>query len=428
MGLDCCRAEVLPLEEQFAIQQKKFNKINRVENPGFYAVGTDRSKYQVWQPGWTGGAMSSYPLMKLGGTLEWERGMKTLSFLFSTQRESGFFPGVIDAQGKTYGDGFDTPGTERWHLIRKSADVLYFLFKHFDLMEERNTTIPETFRTGAKKTADGFVRLWQKYGQFGQFVDVETGELRVDGSTCAAIAPAALAKAFLFFGEPVYLQTAQESAQAYLQRDLRRGYTMGAPGEILQCPDSESAFGLLESFVILYETTGEHKWLQAASACTHYCASWVTAYNYRFPEQSEFARLGIKTTGSVFANAQNKHSAPAVCTLSGDSLVKLWEWTGNPLYREPAEDVVLTPGQYLSTGDRPIYDWDLTPEERETGDLSVLARHCLPEGFMCERVNLSDWEGEACIGGVFNGSCWCETSNLLAIAEAAPRIKKQKAK
>ena len=29
-------------------------------------VGTDKSRFQVWQPGWTGGAMSGYALMKLG--------------------------------------------------------------------------------------------------------------------------------------------------------------------------------------------------------------------------------------------------------------------------------------------------------------------------------------------------------------------------
>ena len=36
---------------------------------------------------------------------------------------------------------------------------------------------------------------------------------------------------------------------------------------------------------------------------------------------------------------------------------------------------------------------------------------------MNERVNMSDWEGASNIGGVFYGSCWCETSAMLTIAE-----------
>jgi len=50
--------------------------------------------------------------------------------------------------------------------------------------------------------------------------------------------------------------------------------------------------------------------------------------------------------------------------------------------------------------------------------------HRLPCGFINERVNMSDWEGDSCIGGVFNGSCWSETSNLLALAEVIPLLEK----
>ncbi|MBO4931736.1 MAG: hypothetical protein J6I42_06090, partial [Clostridia bacterium] len=175
MGLDAERPETLPPEEQFAIQRDKFNAMNWDETLGIYMVGTDRTRFQVWQPGWTGGTMSGYALMKMGGELERERELKTLDFLFSTQGESGFFHGVIDAEGKSYGDGFSGEGTQNWHLIRKSADVLYFLFKHFRLMNERKIDIPENYLEGAKKTADGFVRLHKKFGQFGQFVDDRTG-------------------------------------------------------------------------------------------------------------------------------------------------------------------------------------------------------------------------------------------------------------
>jgi len=423
MGLDCTRPDVLPFDQQFEIQKNKFNEMNWNEEFGFYMIGTDKTHFQVWQPGWTGGTLSGYPLMKLGGALEAERQMSTIRFLFSTQTESGFFPGIINIKGEVFGDGFGTPGTQNWHPIRKSSDVLYFLFKHFKLMRGKNMEIPSEFIDGAKKTADGFVKLFDTYGQFGHFIDVQTGEICVGGSASAGIAPAGLAEAYRFFGDEKYLRTAENGAEYLCKTSLSKGYTTGGPGEMLQCVDSESAFGLLESFVVLYDVTGDEKWLRYARACAHYCSSWVVSYNYRFPEKSEFGRRGVKTVGSVFANLQNKHSAPGICTLSGDSLFKLWKWTADPLYLELVKDIALTMGQYISTDENPIYDWDTPADIRDAGNTEELEKHRLPQGFVNERVNMSDWEGPGCIGGVFNGSCcWSETANLLALAEVIPLL------
>ena len=404
MGLDDSRPQILPFDEQFRIQKKKFNDMNWRDKLGFYGVGTENSRYQIWQPGWVGGAMSSYALMKLGGELEYRRSVSTLNHLFNVQGKSGLFYGICDEDGNVTGDGFDNPGTENWTLTRKSADCLYFLFKHFAVME----SIPEHFVEGTKKLADRFVTIWKEYGQIGQFADVETGELIVGGSCSAAIVSAGLVKASGFFNNEAYLCAAKEIADYFYENFAKKGYTTGGPGEMLQCPDSESAFALLESLVVLYEETNEQKWLDYAEFTAHQCSSWVVSYNYKFPEGSEFARLDMKSVGSVFANVQNKHSAPGICTLSGDSLYKLHKWTNNEMYKELYDDITLTISQYMSTDERPVYSWD-APEKRGK----------LPQGFICERVNMSDWEGFGRIGGVFNGSCWCETSNLLVMADYA---------
>ena len=423
MGLDDERPQVMPFEKQFQVQREKFNAMNWLEDGEYYMVGTDRTHFQAWQPGWTGGALSGYPLMKLGGPLELERQMKTLRFLFSTQQESGFFLGIVDADGSTYGDGFGVEGADDFHLIRKSADILYIMIKHFKLMRERNVEIPAEFIAGTKKLADAFVRLYRKYGQFGHFVSHKTGDIIIGGSTSGAIAPAGLAEAARFFEEPEYMEVAEAMAEHYYITSLSRGYTTGGPGEILQGVDSESGFGLLESYVVLYELTGKEKWLAYAKENAHYCSSWVVSYNYRFPERSEFGRHDMKTVGSVFANIQNKHSAPGICTLSGDSLYKLWKWTGDDLYLELLKDIALTIGQYISMDDDPIYDWDIDPVVRDSGDREKMEKHRLPQGFINERVNMSDWEGDGCIGGVFHGSCWSETSNLLTLAEVIPLLE-----
>ncbi|HJC75306.1 MAG TPA: hypothetical protein H9697_10255 [Candidatus Mediterraneibacter faecavium] len=95
-------------------------------------------------------------------------------------------------------------------------------------------------------------------------------------------------------------------------------------------------------------------------------------------------------------------------------------------YLELAKDVTLTVSQYMSTENRPIYSWDVPKDASLLNDDSLRAEpEKLPQGFICERVNISDWESERCIGGVFNGSCWAETSNLLVLAEVVPAMKKK---
>jgi hypothetical protein len=101
------------------------------------------------------------------------------------------------------------------------------------------------------------------------------------------------------------------------------------------------------------------------------------------------------TTGTVYANTQNKHSAPGICTHSGASLFKLFRATGDRWLLELIRDIAHALPQHLSRADRPI------------GPM-------LP-GWMNERVEMSDWCEP--VGEIFHGSCWCETSLMLTYAE-----------
>lgn len=418
MGMDDELPKPMEEKKQFEIQKKKMNTYNWKEKGQFYGTEIIETGPMSWQPGWIGGGMYTYALMRLGGSLEWKRGMKTLDHLFRQQTECGFFYESSDETGAPVKDIFGCEWASDWHLVRKSADILYYLFLHFELMKERHEQIPKTFEQRTRKLADAFVRLWEKYGQFGQFVRLSTGDLVVGGSTSAAIAPAGLAEAAVFFDDPSYLVAATESAEYYYQKIKEDGFTTGGPEEILQCPDSESAFAFLESLTTLYRVTKKDKWLCYSRYLAELCSSWVVAYNYKFRECSEFARLDIKSVGCVFANTQNKHAAPGICTFSGFSLYQLYQWTGEERYLELFHDITETMSQYLSTKERPIYSWTVPKDATLLKEVKkVEPKQQLP-GFMCERVNLSDWETEECIGGVFWGSCcWCETSNLMVLAD-----------
>ena len=242
--------------------------------------------------------------------------------------------------------------------------------------------------------------MWRKYGQLGQFVDIRNGDIIIGGSSSAGIAPAGLALAARYFDRPDYLEVAQEVADYFYQHYTRRGLSNGGPAEILQSPDSESSAGLLESYTVLWEQTGDSRWLAAAEQAAAQFASWQMPYDYAFPAQSEFGRLGLRSTGAVFANTQNGHGAPGICTLSGNTLFKLYRATGKTVYLRLARELAHNLTQYLSREDRPI----LSKEGRP-----------LPPGWINERVNTSDWDEN--LGGVFCGSTWSEVALMLTIMD-----------
>ena len=368
-----------------------------------------------WQAGWCGGGMHTLAFLSDGTALSRERSRMTIDAMFGVlQRPDGWIHPIFSA-GIPLGDDFCHQQDTRILLIRKNADLLLFAGRHIALMRTRAEMVPDGWMAGYRRLADAFVRLWRKNGQFGQFIDMDTDGILQGGTASGAIASGGLALAWQLIGEAAYLEVGIASADAYLRTCLDKGVLNGGPGEILQNADSESAFGLLESLVELYEATGDRRWLAHAEACGRQCASWCMSYDFPFPPGSVFGRLDMRTTGSVFANAQNKHSAPAICTLSGVSLLKLFRATGNRYWLDLLRDIAHNVTQYLSREDRPIQTWE--ESGMTTTESGIPAANRLQPGFMCERVNTSDWESKACIGAVFNGSCWCETSTLLTWTE-----------
>lgn len=351
-----------------------------------------------WQCGWVGGGMSSLPLLKHGNSLSRERAIKTLDFMTSNVASTGFFYTMI-VKGVIEDDGFGKEHMKNCALVRKIGDALYFLFKHFDVI-----TPKESWIIAAKNCADAFVTLYEKYHDFGQFINIETGDIIYGGTTSGASVIGALVRAWRYFGDGKYLNIAKLAGEKYYQNYVSRGITYGGPGEALCAPDSESAYAMVESMTLLYEAEHEAKWLKYAKDSLHLLSSWIMPYSYAFPKESELGRLNINTVGSVFANVQNKHSAPGLCTASGDAIYKLYKYTGSKDYLTLLRDILFFIPQCVSTEERPIFSWDDEPKK-------------LLPGWICERVNTSDWEGPRRIGGVFHSSCWCATSVLLSFSE-----------
>ena len=137
--------------------------------------------------------------------------------------------------------------------------------------------MPESWKLPLRKFADGFITLWNRYGQFGQRIDIETGEIIIGGSNSAVMAIGGLALASEYEKRPELLNVAKEAARYYYENFTRKGISCGGPGEILLNNDAESAFAMLESMMVLYEVTGEKEWLKYAEDAAGLCSTWVVS-------------------------------------------------------------------------------------------------------------------------------------------------------
>ncbi len=392
------------LSQAYGVVRDKYAACQWNEKRHYWQVspkGEDKP-YGDWQAGWVGGGLSTYALGFDGDPLVMERSRISMDTILSDlQNPEGFiYPMMWD--GEIMGDNTDEEENHTHLLVRKNADILQFAGKMCLAWQRRMGKIPENWIAGICRLADAFVRVYERYGQIGQFINLDDGEILVGGTASPGIAVGGLALAFHLTQQIRYLDAAKGLARWYNEHCLKKGLLNGGPAEILQDPDSESSFGLLEGLMTLYAVTGEDEWLDMAQDCANQAASWCMTYDFHFPDTSEFGRLDMRTVGSVFANVQNKHSAPGICTLSPVALCNLYRARRNPLYLELAQEIAHNVTQYLSTPWRPIYS---------------IKQEQLPSGYMCERVNTSDWEGADWVGAVYRGSCWCEISAMLSYQE-----------
>lgn len=292
--------------------------------------------------GWIGGLINTYPMLALGDDFHLQRVANTFNFgLLNGYGKSGYYYDVLGADGKiVYRDGAKlNPGIG---LTRKNADVLYWMVKQFMLLKKQgkeDAILPE-WEKQVKGLADAFVKTWNAEKTWGNYLDIETGEIAAYNTTGGAMAVGGLALASVYFKEPAYLEVARQAASAYYDSFALVGFTSGGCGDILQNADSETAAAFMTALMTLYEVTEEETYLKQSADLANLCATWTVSFPYQLPDNTPLAKLGANLTGAVWASTQNKHGAPGFCTQSGDALFKLYRTTGNLLYADLLRDII----------------------------------------------------------------------------------------
>jgi hypothetical protein len=332
-----------------------------------------------------------YALAAGGSDATLERVVQNTKWALTTAvSPSGYFFDMRD-HGQFVSSKKNKPFGEHLALTRKNAEGTFFLLQLFGILRERGVTIPEDWNNRALGIVDAQLDTFRRYGQFGMYVNQQTGELVVGGTSSAGIFPATLVHAFRATGDKRYLEAAVQAGDYFYSAFTANGLSMGGPSDAMESFDSESAYSLLESYVTLYEETRDNRWLQRSRAMANQFATWVMAYDYQYPAATTFGRRRIQSSGLVFANVQNKTAAPGICTSSGSALFRLYRLTGDDRYLRVLFQIAGAMPQLVSTDNMPIGN--------------------SKQGWIFERGGTSDWlEG---IGETEPRTAWPAISLML---------------
>jgi hypothetical protein len=393
--------KALPFSEAARMVREKVNALNWDEELGYYRHGISRlntKPYDWWQLGWVSGGLTTLPMIAQGDAKAKARAIRNLEFMFNgSPVENGLWKAHHD--GTKFNNEDPRPPRPGYLVsVRRLSDGLYFGLKQILMLETRGDAVPDSWKVSAKNLADALIHIFRKHGQIGQYLDIRSAEIGIGGSTAGGVLPAAWILASRLFNDSSYRSAAEDLGRQLVRDCVETGLTTGGPCDMLTAPDSESCFALLVSLVDLFEATGDRFWSNAASDLTRQFSTWVTSYDFTYPPESHLGKVNAPSNGSVWANIQNKHAAPAICNFSGESLFRLWRDTGDELALDLIRDIAGNITNYVSR------------EGHQIGTMN--------SGMMCERVNLSDWEGQEGVGGnIFGSTIWVETALMLTVAE-----------
>lgn len=379
---------LVPLSEVVKIMTKQIDK-RWLEKPDFqYYCPENSEKVCI---GWIGGLMNTFPMLALNDKMHRERVLKTFDFAIpAVVGKSGYFLAAVNPDGKA--SGRDWFPNQPIVLTRQNADALFWMIKQFMVLKAQgnSSAIKPEWEKAINQLAQAFVNTWKKHGQWGNYLNHETGDIAVYNTTSGATAIGGLALASKWFNNAEYMKIAIEAAEYYYQHDFtQKGFTYGACSDILQNADSETAAGLMTSLMVLYETSGNKKWLEMSRNLANLAATWVVSYDYELPKETELAKLNAKLTGAIWASTQNKHGAPGFCTSSGDPLFKIYRATGDSRSSDLMRDIV--------------HAW---------------AEGIKPSGAITERLTYCDADNRGSRGGDdFGSTGWCEVNGILMAME-----------
>jgi hypothetical protein len=217
----------------------------------------------------------------------------------------------------------DAPGRDL--QCRTLADATLFVARA--AMNDTDAPQRDVWIHAVRSNLDFVCSVQREDGNCGQHYDPDTGEvLDWDGEE-GIFWIAAFIEGYRLTGEERYLTAAARAGDFYSDAVLRADMT-GAPEAMHLLPTSEDPQCGVTSYILLWEETGEQKWLDLARRCAELLMTFRWQYNTEFPPMTICEKYDLKTKGFDVSSPNNVHLHPYGMACIPE-LLTLWAATGD---------------------------------------------------------------------------------------------------
>ncbi len=198
-----------------------------------------------------------------------------------------------------------------------------------------------------------------------------------------------------------YLRCARRAADYYIDAFVAPAIYWGDALDS-NCIDKEGGHSLLRALLMLFDATGQRRYLDAARQTGAYILSWMFAYDVPLPEGTALAERGFATTGGTSVSVAHHHLDMYGAAIAVD-LLRLGVATGEERWRRYATAALAFVTQMLAD------------EEDHLGYPPYF------RGFQPEQYNHTEWDyvwtGFKAKGDFRNQVCWVPALTLGALLD-----------
>lgn len=238
----------------------------------------------------------------------------------------------------------------------------------YTLLKENGIDQPK-FRDFAVKLCDFFCEHYSEEYGFGKSWTLD-GECVMQSGSIGGFMLLGMLETYRVSGDKKYLDTAIKASDFYFGRDLDN-FVCSAGALDCQSIDKETAYPFINASIILYEETGDNKYLDRAKKAAYYFFSWAFHYNVLYPKESEFTEYGYSTKGGTAISTEH-HAIDSWGSAAVTGFLQLAHYTGDERWKKRAHAMWANAIQGIASPEKRIFHG----QERPLGSQNEGFFHC----------------------------------------------------
>ena len=243
--------------------------------------------------------------------------------------------GFIIATGQPATALSHAPGHPEVYL-RSFGDDIKALLRAYERERQTSRDHPE-WLAWARQFADWLLTQQQPAGGFPRAWLAPQGTVFSDSPNAAFNAIPLLVRMHRLTKDGKYLAAAVRAAEFCWNNGQSQGRFVGGTIDNPDVLDKEAATLSLEAYLLLFETTGQRKWLDRARVAADIAETWIYLWNVPLPADADNGRLhwkrGVPTTGLQLI-ATGHSLVDAYMAFDADEFARLSRHTGDEHYRD----------------------------------------------------------------------------------------------